>query len=215
MDVTVVGTHGKRIQRTLYLLFLGQVISFVEVTHELLFFSVSHSWKSGYSITLSLLRVYLALFSVILKHLYLPAARNLQYAASSSLIRVVRDLLMSKAIFGALVVIATGVQIDVNQAFQYSSITSVTILDCWTIAWLILLDMVFPGTRYSPMQYFGLLSGGEGLDLEFSLGRSGGRRCLLEADCLFELLNAHRMWRWRSECGNGDLRQSELGSGDD
>uniref|UniRef100_M1AHW4 Solute carrier family 35, member F1 n=1 Tax=Solanum tuberosum TaxID=4113 RepID=M1AHW4_SOLTU len=43
----------------------------------------------------------------------------------------------------------------VNKAYQYSSITSVTILDCWTIAWVIILTWLFLGTRYSPWQFFG------------------------------------------------------------
>ncbi|XP_009603575.1 uncharacterized protein [Nicotiana tomentosiformis] len=43
----------------------------------------------------------------------------------------------------------------VNKAYQYSSITSVTILDCWTIAWVILLTWLVLGTRYSPWQFLG------------------------------------------------------------
>ncbi|CAN4117277.1 unnamed protein product [Withania somnifera] len=44
----------------------------------------------------------------------------------------------------------------VNKAYQYSSITSLTILDCWTIAWVIILTWLFLGTRYSPWQFFGV-----------------------------------------------------------
>uniref|UniRef100_A0A7N0V2R7 Solute carrier family 35 member F2 n=1 Tax=Kalanchoe fedtschenkoi TaxID=63787 RepID=A0A7N0V2R7_KALFE len=43
----------------------------------------------------------------------------------------------------------------VNKAYQYSSITSVTLLDCWTIAWVIGLTWMFLGTRYSLWQLFG------------------------------------------------------------
>lgn len=43
----------------------------------------------------------------------------------------------------------------VNKAYQYSSITSVTLLDCWTIPWVIILTWIFLGTRYSIWQFFG------------------------------------------------------------
>ncbi|XP_057440598.1 uncharacterized protein LOC130732602 isoform X2 [Lotus japonicus] len=43
----------------------------------------------------------------------------------------------------------------VNKAFQYSSITSVTLLDCWTIPWAILFTWFFLGTRYSLWQLGG------------------------------------------------------------
>lgn len=42
-----------------------------------------------------------------------------------------------------------------NKAFQYSSITSVTLLDCWTIAWVIILTWIFLETRYSLWQFLG------------------------------------------------------------
>lgn len=44
---------------------------------------------------------------------------------------------------------------EVNKAFQYSSITSVTLLDCWTIAWVIILTWIFLETRYSLWQFLG------------------------------------------------------------
>ncbi|KAK3018472.1 hypothetical protein RJ639_004132, partial [Escallonia herrerae] len=43
----------------------------------------------------------------------------------------------------------------VNKAYQYSSITSVTLLDCFTVAWAIVLTWFFLGTRYSLWQFFG------------------------------------------------------------
>ncbi|CAA0837861.1 Eukaryotic protein of unknown function (DUF914 [Striga hermonthica] len=43
----------------------------------------------------------------------------------------------------------------VNKAFQFTSITSVAILDCWTIAWAIILTWIFLGTKYSAWQFFG------------------------------------------------------------
>ncbi|XP_043815444.1 solute carrier family 35 member F2 isoform X2 [Manihot esculenta] len=43
----------------------------------------------------------------------------------------------------------------VNKAYQFTSLTSVTLLDCWTIAWAIVLTWFFLGTRYSIWQLFG------------------------------------------------------------
>ncbi|KAL0309550.1 UNVERIFIED_CONTAM: Solute carrier family 35 member F2 [Sesamum radiatum] len=43
----------------------------------------------------------------------------------------------------------------VIKAYEYTSITSVTILDCWTIAWAIILTRLVLGTRYSLWQFFG------------------------------------------------------------
>lgn len=45
--------------------------------------------------------------------------------------------------------------IAVNKAFQFSSITSVTLLDCWTIVWVIILTWFILGTRYSLWQFLG------------------------------------------------------------
>ncbi|GER29080.1 solute carrier family 35 member F1, partial [Striga asiatica] len=50
---------------------------------------------------------------------------------------------------------ASLISIEVNKAFQFTSITSVTILDCWTIAWAIILTWIFLGTKYSAWQFFG------------------------------------------------------------
>ncbi|XP_020150042.1 uncharacterized protein [Aegilops tauschii subsp. strangulata] len=43
----------------------------------------------------------------------------------------------------------------VVKAYQYSSITSVTLLDCWTVVWVILLTWYALGTRYSFWQFLG------------------------------------------------------------
>lgn len=55
----------------------------------------------------------------------------------------------------------------VNKAFQYSSITSVTLLDCFTIPWVIVLTWIFIGTRYSIWQYVGSAACILGLGLVF------------------------------------------------
>uniref|UniRef100_A0ACD5TFT2 Uncharacterized protein n=1 Tax=Avena sativa TaxID=4498 RepID=A0ACD5TFT2_AVESA len=41
------------------------------------------------------------------------------------------------------------------EAYQYSSITSITLLDCWTIVWVIILTWYVLGTRYSFWQFLG------------------------------------------------------------
>ncbi|XP_037417734.1 solute carrier family 35 member F2-like [Triticum dicoccoides] len=43
----------------------------------------------------------------------------------------------------------------VTEAYQYSSITSVTLLDCWTVVWAIILTWYALGTRYSFWQFLG------------------------------------------------------------
>ncbi|XP_010244441.1 PREDICTED: solute carrier family 35 member F1-like [Nelumbo nucifera] len=71
----------------------------------------------------------------------------------------------------------------VIKAFQYSSITSVTILDCWTIPWVIILTWIFIGTRYSLWQYLGAAACVIGLGLvllsDAGVGGGGGEKPLL------------------------------------
>ncbi|WVZ98767.1 hypothetical protein U9M48_044158 [Paspalum notatum var. saurae] len=43
----------------------------------------------------------------------------------------------------------------VVKAYQYSYITSVTLLDCWTVVWVIILTWYALGTRYSFWQFVG------------------------------------------------------------
>lgn len=64
----------------------------------------------------------------------------------------------------------------VNKAYQYSSITSVTLLDCFTIVWVIVLTWFFLGTRYSIWQLFGavICVVGLGLVLLSDAGVGGG-----------------------------------------
>ncbi|XP_057864158.2 uncharacterized protein LOC131072111 isoform X2 [Cryptomeria japonica] len=43
----------------------------------------------------------------------------------------------------------------VVKAYQYTSITSVTLLDCWTIPWVMILTRLFIKTKYKIWQYCG------------------------------------------------------------
>ncbi|OVA03583.1 Solute carrier family 35 member SLC35F1/F2/F6 [Macleaya cordata] len=71
----------------------------------------------------------------------------------------------------------------VVQAYQYSSITSVTLLDCWTTPWVMILTWIFIGTRYTLCQFFGAAMCVAGLCLvllsDSGVGGSGGKNPLL------------------------------------
>ncbi|KAL1313875.1 hypothetical protein HN51_040643 [Arachis hypogaea] len=71
----------------------------------------------------------------------------------------------------------------VNKAYQYSSITSVTLLDCWTIPWAIVFTWIFLGTRYSLWQLSGAAICVLGLCLvmfsDSEVGGGGGSKPLL------------------------------------
>ncbi|CAL5334555.1 unnamed protein product [Camellia sinensis] len=70
-----------------------------------------------------------------------------------------------------------------NKAYQFSSITSVTILDCWTIAWAMILTWIFIGTQYSLSQFLGAAFCVMGLGLvllsDARVGGGGGTKPLL------------------------------------
>ncbi|KAI3942127.1 hypothetical protein MKW98_003726 [Papaver atlanticum] len=71
----------------------------------------------------------------------------------------------------------------VVKAYQYSSITSVMLLDCWTTPWAMILTWIFMGTRYSICQFFGAAICMAGLCLVIFSdsvgGASGGKNPLL------------------------------------
>lgn len=87
----------------------------------------------------------------------------------------------------------------VNKAYQFSSITSVTILDCWTIVWVIILTWTFLGTKYSLWQFFGAALCVSGLCFvllsDSGVGGSGGQNPVLgdvlviAGTCFFALSN--------------------------
>ncbi|KAF5784195.1 putative solute carrier family 35 member SLC35F1/F2/F6 [Helianthus annuus] len=70
-----------------------------------------------------------------------------------------------------------------NSAYYFTSITSVALLDCWTIAWVILLTWIFLGTKYSLWQFLGVALCGLGLCLvvlsDVGVGGGGGSNPLL------------------------------------
>ncbi|CAL5350697.1 unnamed protein product [Camellia sinensis] len=70
-----------------------------------------------------------------------------------------------------------------NKAYEYSSITSVTLLDCWTIPWVIVLTWFIMATRYSLWQLFGAAICVTGLCLvllsDAGVGGGGGSKPLL------------------------------------
>ncbi|PKI49324.1 hypothetical protein CRG98_030252 [Punica granatum] len=71
----------------------------------------------------------------------------------------------------------------VNEAYQFSSITSVTLLDCWTIVWAIIMTWFFLGSRYSILQLIGAAVSVLGLGLvmlsDAGVGGGGGSRPIL------------------------------------
>ncbi|KAK9068409.1 hypothetical protein SSX86_012522 [Deinandra increscens subsp. villosa] len=70
-----------------------------------------------------------------------------------------------------------------NSAFYFTSITSVALLDCWTVAWAILFTWKFLGTKYSLQQLLGAAICGLGLCLvvlsDAGVGGGGGSNPLL------------------------------------
>ncbi|GFZ08735.1 solute carrier family 35 protein [Actinidia rufa] len=151
--------------RILYVLFLGQVVSFVM---SLMSFAASLTANLGVDTPLTL-----SFFS------YLALA--LVYG--SILLYRRQKLLVPWYWYVVLGFVDVQGNYLVNKAFQYSSITSVTLLDCWTIAWVILLTWFLLGTRYSLWQFFGaaLCVLGLGLVLisDAGVGGGGGSKPLL------------------------------------
>ncbi|KAJ4705184.1 solute carrier family 35 member F1-like [Melia azedarach] len=151
--------------RTLYLLFLGQLLSFT-----LALTSFSSSFIADLGVDAPVTQTAFTYFSLALVY-----GGILLYGRQR--IRV--------AWYWYLLLGFVDVQGNflVNKAYQFSSITSVTLLDCWTIAWAMILTWVFLGTRYSLWQFLGaaLCVLGLGLVLlsDAGVGGGGGSRPLL------------------------------------
>ncbi|KAF3441685.1 hypothetical protein FNV43_RR15600 [Rhamnella rubrinervis] len=151
--------------RTLYLLFLGQVVSF--------------------------LLALLSLFSSLIAKLGVDAPLTQSLFVYFNLALIYGSFMLSRrqkpriSWYWYLLLGFVDVQGNylVNKAFQFSSITSVTLLDCWTVAWVIILTWIFIGTRYSLWQLFGAAVCVLGLGLvllsDAGVGGGGGSKPLL------------------------------------
>ncbi|XP_027173540.1 solute carrier family 35 member F1-like isoform X2 [Coffea eugenioides] len=158
-------SRNKDMWRLVFLLFLGQVVSFVMA---LMSFTSSLIASLGADTPLTL-----SFFSY--------SALTLVYGG----ILIYRRQKLLVPWYWYLLLGFVDVQGNylVNKAYQYSSITSVTILDCWTIAWVIILTWTFLDTRYSPWQFFGAAVCVSGLVVvllsDAAVGGGGGSRPIL------------------------------------
>ncbi|KAK9290898.1 hypothetical protein L1049_009077 [Liquidambar formosana] len=156
-------SHG--VWRILYMLFLGQVVSFV-----LALASFTSSLIANLGVDAPLTQTFFTYLGLALVY--------------GSIMLYRRKRLLVPWYWYALLGFAD-VQGNylVNKAYQYSSITSVTLLDCWTIAWVLLLTWIFLGTRYSLWQLFGSAICVVGLGLvllsDAGVGGGGGSKPLL------------------------------------
>ncbi|KAI3738150.1 hypothetical protein L2E82_28169 [Cichorium intybus] len=70
-----------------------------------------------------------------------------------------------------------------NASYYFTSMTSVALLDCWSIGWVILFTWIFLGTKYSVFQFLGAAVCGTGLCLvllsDSNVGGEGGSNPLL------------------------------------
>ncbi|KAJ7976103.1 solute carrier family 35 member F1-like [Quillaja saponaria] len=144
--------------RVLYLLFLGQVVSFAIA---LMSFNSSLLANLGVDAPLT-------------QSLFTYATLALVYG--SILVYRRQKLLVSWYWYLILAFADVHGNYLVNKAYQFSSITTVTLLDCWTIPWVIILTWFFLGTRYSLWQLLGaaLCVTGLGLVLLSDAGVGGG-----------------------------------------
>lgn len=152
------------------MLFLGQLVSFVMA---LMSFSASLTASLGVDTPLTL-----SFFSY--------TALALVYG--STLIYRRQKLMVALNWYLLLGFVDVQGNFLVNKAFQYSSITSVTLLDCWTIAWVIILTWIFLRTRYSLWQFLGSAVCVAGLALvllsDAGVGDGGGGRRPVLGDVL-------------------------------
>ncbi|CAI9097766.1 OLC1v1034252C1 [Oldenlandia corymbosa var. corymbosa] len=158
------GKKNEDLWRVLFVLFLGQLVSFVMA---LMSFTSSLIANLGADTPLTL-----SFFSY--------SALALVYGGI--LVYRRQKLLVSWYWYLLLGFVDVQGNYLVNKAFQYSSITSVTILDCWTIAWVIILTWIFLGTRYTPWQFLGAAVCVVGLGVvllsDAGVGGGGGSRPL-------------------------------------
>ncbi|KAF3944023.1 hypothetical protein CMV_029468 [Castanea mollissima] len=145
-------------RQTIYLLFLGQVVSFVLA---LVSFTSSLIADLGVDAPLT---------QTLFPYFFLASVYG------SILLYRRQGLLVSWYWYLLLGFVDVQGNYLVNKAYQFSSITSVTLLDCWTIPWVMILTWFFLGTRYSLWQLFGAAVCIIGLGLVFlsDAGVGGG-----------------------------------------
>ncbi|XP_050243539.1 uncharacterized protein LOC126692101 isoform X2 [Quercus robur] len=151
--------------RTAYILFLGQVVSFVMA---LMSFTSSLIADLGVDTPLTQTLFGYFVLALVYGNLLLYRRQRLKVSWYWYLILGFVDVQGNYL---------------VNKAYQFSSITSVTLLDCWTVAWVIVLTWFFLGTRYSLWQLFGVALCVLGLGLvllsDAGVGGGGGSKPLL------------------------------------
>ncbi|GMH30149.1 hypothetical protein Nepgr_031992 [Nepenthes gracilis] len=151
--------------RMLFVLFLGQVVSFL-----MAIISFSSSFLADLGVDAPLTQSFFTYLSLALVYGSIMLYRR-------------KKLLVPWYYYVGLGFVDVQGNYLVNKAYQYSSITSVTLLDCWTIPWVIILTCIFLGTRYSLWQYFGAAICILGLGLVFlsdaGVGGGDGSRPIL------------------------------------
>lgn len=160
-----INCYGGGFSRTIYALFLGQMAS---VFLTLMAFSSSLVANLGVDAPLAL--SFLSYLAVVLVY--------------GSILIYRREKLRVPWYWYALLGFADSQgSVLVNKAYQFTSITSVTILDCWTLAWVIVLTWIFLGARYSAWQFGGVAACLVGLALvllsDAGVGGGGGSRPIL------------------------------------
>ncbi|XP_076928699.1 uncharacterized protein LOC143592740 [Bidens hawaiensis] len=172
---------GGGVWRVLYVVLLGQLVSF---SMALMSFTSSYSTNLGVNapFTLSFF-AYLALTLVF----------------GSILLYRRQKLHISWYWYLLLAFVDVEGNYFVNKAYQFSSITSVTILDCGTVIWVIILTWFFLGTKYSFWQFVGAALCVSGLCLvllsDSGVGGGGGSNPVLgdvlviAGTCFFALSN--------------------------
>ncbi|XP_062165730.1 uncharacterized protein LOC133872270 [Alnus glutinosa] len=157
--------RSTEIRRTLFLLFLGQVVSF-----SLALASLTSSLIANLGVDAPCSQTLFGYLSLALVY-------------GSVLLYRRQKLLVSWYWYLLLGFVDVQGNYLVNKAYQFSSITSVTLLDCWTVAWVIIMTWIFLGTRYSLWQLFGAAVCVVGLGLvlisDAGVGGGGGSKPLL------------------------------------
>ncbi|XP_021728684.1 solute carrier family 35 member F2-like isoform X2 [Chenopodium quinoa] len=148
----------------LFTLFLGQIISFTLATTS---FAASYLATRGVDVPVTqsfftyfgLASIYGSIMLFRRKKLLVPW----YYYALLAFVDVQGNLLFIKA-------------------FKYTSVTSVTLFDCWAIVWVMILTWLFLGTRYTVWQYIGAAICVVGLCFallsDATIGGGGGSRPL-------------------------------------